>query len=124
VSNLFSTGNSCFSGNTGFPSVHDSGKRDSLQKCRRLVGPIFAERWGCGLLIWFVTFLVWGHTLSFDFAWDDKQFVVENSSILSLTNIPRMFYSLEAQSSFPEGFVLFRPLRTAVYALLFFSEAN
>jgi tetratricopeptide (TPR) repeat protein len=68
-----------------------------------------------------VTLLVWGHTLSFDFVWDDTHFIRELKSIRSLKNTPEMFYSLDAQSSFPQGFVLFRPLRTLHYALLYWA---
>jgi tetratricopeptide (TPR) repeat protein len=67
-----------------------------------------------------VTLLVWGRTVSFEFVWDDRQFVQELQSIRSLKHIPEMFYSLAAQSSFPEGFKLFRPLRTVQYAVLYF----
>src|SRR6266496_2886565 len=63
--------------------------------------------------------LVWGHTVSFRFVWDDKYFIEDLPSIRSLHNIPAMFYRLDAQSSYPAGFVLFRPLRTLHYALLF-----
>ncbi|MBI5386918.1 MAG: tetratricopeptide repeat protein [Verrucomicrobia bacterium] len=63
--------------------------------------------------------LVWGQSLTFRFVWDDTQFIVDLPSIRSLSNIPAMFTSLEAQSSYPQGFKLFRPLRTAHYAVLF-----
>ena len=71
------------------------------------------------LLIVIATVLVWGHTIRFEFVWDDKYFIERLESIRSMKNIPEMFSSLAAQSSFPEGFVLFRPLRTVQYALLF-----
>lgn len=63
--------------------------------------------------------LAWGHTVSFRFVWDDRYFIEDLPSIRSLHNIPAMFYRLDAQSSYPAGFVLFRPLRTLHYALLF-----
>lgn len=72
------------------------------------------------LLIALTVLLVWGHTVGYEFVWDDRQFIQELPSIRSLKNIPEVFYSLAAQSSFPEGFKLFRPLRTAHYALLYF----
>ncbi|MBU6398783.1 MAG: tetratricopeptide repeat protein [Verrucomicrobia bacterium] len=77
------------------------------------------RRWWPYLLIGAATLLVWGQTLSFDFVWDDRQFIQELSSIRSLRNAPAMFTSLAAQSSLPEGFTLFRPLRTLQYAVLY-----
>jgi len=71
------------------------------------------------LLIVLTTAVVWGHTVRFEFVWDDKFFIERLESIRSLKSIPEIFTSLAAQSSFPEGFVLFRPLRTVHYALLF-----
>src|SRR6185503_11736532 len=71
------------------------------------------------LLIVAAVMLVWGSTVRFDFVWDDQSFVTELRSIRSLANIPQMFYRLDAQSAVPEEFVLFRPLRTVQYALLF-----
>jgi tetratricopeptide (TPR) repeat protein len=71
------------------------------------------------VLLGLATAMIWGHTVRFEFVWDDRQFIQELSSIRSLQNVPEMFWSLEAQSSYPEGFKLFRPLRTAHYALLF-----
>ena len=40
-------------------------------------------------------------------------------SIRSLKNVPEMFTSLEAQSAWPEGFKLFRPVRLIACALLY-----
>lgn len=71
------------------------------------------------LVIGLATLLVWGHTVRFQFVWDDVFFIEKLTSIRSLANIPSMFTSLDAQSSYPEGFVLFRPLRTVHYTLLF-----
>ena len=76
------------------------------------------KRWPCALLIVLVL-AVWGQSLSFEFVWDDQYFIQELKSIRSLASVPEMFYRLDAQSSFPEGFVLFRPLRTLHYAILF-----
>jgi protein O-mannosyl-transferase len=63
--------------------------------------------------------LVWGQCVLFGFVWDDTYFVEELESIRSLKNVPAMFWSLDAQSSYPDGFVLFRPLRTMHYAILY-----
>ncbi|HYV28584.1 MAG TPA: hypothetical protein VFA77_13690, partial [Candidatus Eisenbacteria bacterium] len=71
------------------------------------------------LLIVLTAAVVWGHTVRFEFVWDDKFFIERLESIRSFKSIPEIFTSLAAQSSFPEGFVLFRPLRTVHYALLF-----
>ena len=70
-------------------------------------------------LIGLISLAAWIHTVRFQFVWDDQQFIQELQSIRSLKNVPEMFYSLEAQSSFPKGFVLFRPLRTLHYAILY-----
>lgn len=78
-----------------------------------------AKRWWPGALLAAVVLLVWGQCVSFQFVWDDKYFIEELTSIRSLKNTPAMFYALDAQSSYPEGFVLFRPLRTLHYAVLF-----
>ena len=68
------------------------------------------------LFIGLITFLMWGKTVRFDFVWDDHLFIVKNESIRSLKNIPEMFYSSGAQAS--ETAPLFRPLRTAHFAIL------
>src|SRR5512147_653063 len=78
----------------------------------------FARRWAPFFLIGLVTALIWGHSVTFQFVWDDREFIQELESIRSLRNMPAMFTSLDAQSSFPEGFKLFRPLRTLHYAVL------
>jgi protein O-mannosyl-transferase len=77
------------------------------------------KRWWPGALLAVVVLLVWGQSVSFQFVWDDKYFIEDLQSIRSLRHVPEMFYSLEAQSSYPEGFVLFRPLRTLHYAVLY-----
>src|SRR6185436_981437 len=65
------------------------------------------------------TLLFWARTLSFEFVWDDSYFIEHLDSIRSLKNTPAMFTSLDAQSSYPQGFVLYRPLRTLHYAALY-----
>jgi hypothetical protein len=77
------------------------------------------KRWPALTFLGLATTLVWGHTVTFDFVWDDRQFIQELESIRSLRHLPEMFTALDAQSSFPEGFKLFRPLRTLFYAMLY-----
>jgi hypothetical protein len=74
--------------------------------------------WNPRSLILLAVLAVWGHSVSFGFVWDDYFFIETNESVRSLSQIPRMFTELRAQSSFPDGFMVFRPLRTAHYALL------
>ena len=64
--------------------------------------------------------LVWGKTLTFEFVWDDVDFIENLLSIRSLQNIPSMFYELDAQAVHAEHYKVFRPLRTMVYAMLVF----
>ena len=78
-----------------------------------------SKRWVSYGLIGVIVLIVWGQTIRFGFVWDDKWFVEDLKSIRSLRSVPEMFYSLEAQSSYPEGFKLFRPLRTVHYAVLY-----
>ena len=85
---------------------------------------ILAKRWIACLLLAFLTFAVWGKSLTFDFVWDDYVLIVRNQSILSLKNIPQIFFTLDAQSAENIGVPLdqkapsFRPLRTTQYAIL------
>ncbi len=78
----------------------------------------FAKPWVPFVLLGLLVLAVWGKTMAFEFVWDDIYFIVKNPSIRSLANIPAMFTQLSAQSNLPEGFVLFRPLRTVLYAVL------
>src|SRR5678815_2976617 len=80
---------------------------------------LLPQRWWLGALLVATVLLVWGQCVSFQFVWDDKFFITDLQSIRSLRHVPEMFYSLDAQSSYPEGFVLFRPLRTLHYSLLY-----
>jgi hypothetical protein len=75
-------------------------------------------RWIDHALIALAVLIVWGHTASFQFVWDDRLFIVENQSIRSLANLPEMLSRRDAQSSLPEHFILYRPVRTVAYALL------
>ena len=82
------------------------------------VSPTVRRFWPHVLIV-VAVLLVWGNTVRYDFVWDDQSFVTELRSIRSLSNFGQMFYRLDAQSAVPEEFVLFRPLRTVQYALLF-----
>ena len=64
--------------------------------------------------------VVWGHTVTFDFVWDDEFFIRDLPSVRSLKHVPEMFYRLDAQATRPNDFRVFRPIRTAFYALLHF----
>jgi len=54
------------------------------------------------------------------FVWDDDYFIRDLPSVRSVRHIPEMFYRLDAQATLPEDFRVFRPIRTAHYALLHF----
>lgn len=77
-----------------------------------------ARRWTPHALILLVTALVWGHTVRYEFVWDDIDLIQRLESIQSFSNVPAMFTSLEAQSAWPEGFKLFRPVRLVACAIL------
>jgi protein O-mannosyl-transferase len=70
----------------------------------------------CGLIGLF-TVLLWGQTVHFDFVWDDQIYIVHNKSIRSLSNIPKFFTRMEAQSA-EKPPISYRPLRNTVYAIL------
>jgi hypothetical protein len=72
--------------------------------------------WCCGLIGLF-TVLLWGQTVRFAFVWDDQIYIAQNKSIRSLANIPKFFYSMDAQSA-ERPSVSYRPLRNTVYAML------
>ncbi len=74
--------------------------------------------WFCYLVIALATLAVWGKTVGYEFVWDDESFIVKNQSVYSLKNIPAMFCTRWAQSAEPEKSPLFRPLRTAQFAIL------
>jgi hypothetical protein len=86
-----------------------------LSKCEELL----LGRLGPFLVLAVLTACVWGQTARFEFVWDDEFLIRDLKSIRGLQHIPEMFYRLDAQSSLPEGFVLFRPVRTLHYALLY-----
>ena len=85
---------------------------------------LLAKKWAPFLFLGIVTLLVWGQTVEFGFVWDDTFFIRDLQSVRSLQHIPEMFYRLDAQSSMPGGFVIFRPIRTGVYALLHFLDGQ
>jgi Tetratricopeptide repeat len=79
-----------------------------------------AKKWPPFLLLGMATVLVWGHTVTFDFVWDDEFFIRDLTSVRSLKHVPEMFYRPDAQATRPNDFRVFRPIRTASYALLHF----
>ncbi|MFM2081368.1 MAG: hypothetical protein RL380_59 [Verrucomicrobiota bacterium] len=79
---------------------------------------LLGKKWTPYLLLALATLLVWGHTVKFDFVWDDNFFITKLPAVRSVTNIPAMFSSIEAQAVEPYRFRVFRPLRTAHYAVL------
>jgi Tetratricopeptide repeat len=79
-----------------------------------------ALKWPPYLFLGLATLLVWGHTVTFDFVWDDEFFIWNLPSVRSLKHVPEMFYRLDAQAAQPNDFRVFRPIRTAFYALLHF----
>jgi hypothetical protein len=79
-----------------------------------------AKKWPPFLLLGIATVLVWGHTVTFAFVWDDEFFIRDLASVRSLKHVPEMFYRLDAQATRPNDFRVFRPIRTAFYALLHF----
>ena len=79
-----------------------------------------ALKWPPYLLLGLATLLVWGQTVTFKFVWDDEFFIWNLPSVRSLKHVPEMFYRLDAQAAHPDEFQVFRPIRTAFYALLHF----
>jgi tetratricopeptide (TPR) repeat protein len=73
----------------------------------------------CRAVIVLLAALVWGGTVQSGFVWDDHYFIVDNTAIRSLKNIPAMFYSRIAEASHPNDFPNFRPIRNVAYAILF-----
>jgi hypothetical protein len=65
------------------------------------------------------TVLVFGRTLSHAFVWDDEYFIVSNTSIRSLANVPSFFTDKAtiAGRDRAEDLPLFRPLRNVLFAL-------
>jgi len=80
----------------------------------------FALKWPPYLLLGMATLLIWGQTVTFSFVWDDQFFIRDLPSVRSLKQVPEMFYRLDAQATHPDDFLVFRPIRTALYALLYF----
>ncbi len=70
------------------------------------------------VLVFLVALAFWGHTVRYEFVWDDRDFIERLESIRSLRNVPAMFLRLDAQSANPAELKVFRPLRTVVYAFL------
>src|ERR1700685_3041634 len=83
-----------------------------------------AKKWLPFLFLGIAILLVWGHTVMFVFVWDDDFFIRDLQSVRSLHNIPEIFYRLDAQATLPDEFRVFRPIRTAIYALLHFLDGQ
>ncbi len=79
---------------------------------------LFTLKWPPYVLLGLAVLLVWGQTVWFDFVWDDEYFIRDLPSVRSLRHVPEMFYRLDAQATLPDDFRVFRPIRTAHYALL------
>jgi tetratricopeptide (TPR) repeat protein len=78
---------------------------------------LLALKWPPFVLLGLATLLVWGQTVTFQFVWDDAFFIHDLPSVRSLRHVPEMFYRLDAQAT-SDKFRVFRPIRTAHYALL------
>jgi tetratricopeptide (TPR) repeat protein len=63
------------------------------------------------LVIMAAVALVYGQALTFGFVWDDHHFLVDNDQIKDLANLPS-FFGQETDD-------LYRPLRTALYAIAY-----
>ena len=84
-----------------------------------LMSKFFSKRWAPALLIVLCTFLVWGNSVRSGFVWDDYLFIVDNTSLRSLKNVPEMFCSEAAQHAISQNpCPMLRPLRTVHFALL------
>ena len=73
----------------------------------------------CRAVMILLAALVWGVTVKYDFVWDDHYFIIDNTAIRSLKNVPAMFCSRIAEASHPNEFPNFRPIRNVAYAILF-----
>jgi protein O-mannosyl-transferase len=71
----------------------------------------------CCALIALFAVLLWFKTVRFDFVWDDGIYITDNNNIRSLANVPKFFYSMDAQSA-EHPSTSYRPLRNTVYAVL------
>ena len=78
-----------------------------------------SAKWLPFLLLGIASVLVWGQTVKFGFVWDDTFFIRDLEVLRSWRHFPEIFYRLDAQSTLPTGFLMFRPVRTAMWALLF-----
>ena len=76
-----------------------------------------AAAWAPGLLPALLALLLYFPTLSYDFVWDDRYFIVNNRSIRSLANLPRFFYDSSTTSSYIHLNEIYRPLRNVTYTL-------
>lgn len=88
---------------------------DLLNRLNRLL----TRRWTPHIILLALTGLLWGHTVGYEFVWDDIDLIQRAESIRSFSNLPAMFTSLEAQSAWAQGFKLFRPIRLVACAILY-----
>ncbi len=112
-------------GGTVHASSSGSGTVETLPESAALHGvDAFLAPRTARVLLLCLTLLVWGRTVTFDFVWDDHSFIENLGAVRSLRNIPRMFYDINAQAVDGMFFRVFRPLRTAAYAVLFAIERS
>ncbi len=67
----------------------------------------------------FVALITWGHSLRYDFVWDDTFFVVQNAAVQAPESWASAFTRLDAQADKADQFLVYRPLRTLHYMALY-----
>ena len=74
----------------------------------------FCKKWVQQLGLFFLVLLVYGHTLSFDFVYDDLLTILENPAITSLKNIRDFFFDKNSVAipTSPLVHEIYRPLKT------------
>lgn len=70
-----------------------------------------------GLVIAAAAFVLYLPTLSFEFVWDDRYFIVRNESLRDLANFGRYFHDSSTTSSAHHMGEIYRPLRNVTYAV-------
>ncbi len=73
------------------------------------------------LVLSLLCILVWGRTRSYEFVWDDLEFIVLNTSLRHWRSIPEYFTDITTMAAGERGlsFVVFRPLRNISYLIDF-----